>query len=117
MSASPYLDWKVGDRVACVVSADRIALMSSLIPEARYPSSDGIYTIREIRDDNRADGLLVLLLTEVDNRHLIGVQNQFGYGHKEPGFPIIGFRKVQPRKTDISIFTAMLHGKRSEVDA
>lgn len=114
---SQYLDWKVGDRVACIVSAERIALMNAILPDAQYPQSGGVYTIREIRDDKRADGHLTLLLAELDNGHFIGVRTDRGFGYKEPGFPINGFRKVQPRKADISIFTAMLHDKRSKVDA
>ena len=114
---SQYLDWKVGDKVVCIASAERISAMQDLTPGSNYPCSGGVYTIREIRDDNSSDGRLTLLLVELDNSHLIGVKTNNGYGYKEPGFPVTGFRKVQPRKTDISIFTAMLHDQRQKVPA
>lgn len=112
-----YLDWKVGDKVACIASAERISAMQALNPGSNYPRADGVYTIREIRDDNYIDGRLTLLLVEIDNSHFIGVETEYGYGYKEPGFPITGFRKVQPRKTDISIFTALLHDQHDKVPA
>lgn len=112
-----YLDWKVGDNVVCIASAERISVMQALNPGSNYPRSGGVYTIREIRDDNRIDGRLTLLLVEIDNSHFIGVKTDSGYGYKEPGFPVTGFRKVQRRKTDISIFTAILHGQRDKVRA
>lgn len=108
-----YLDWKVGDRVVCIASAERIALMQSTRPGSNYPASKSVYTIREIRDDADLGGSLCVLLGEVSNAHLIG---RPGY-IREPGFPLHGFRKVHPRKTDISIFIAILHGQHDKVPA
>jgi len=113
-----YLDWKVGDRVVCVGTAEGIARMQALIPEATMPESGGIYTIRAIRDDrdirHRDGAELSLLLAEIDNRHMVGRARDGWKCYREPGFPLRGFRKVQPCKTDISIFTAMLHDQRQK---
>ena len=103
-----YLDWHVGMKVVCVKRVDpRIRVKGG-----RYPDYRGIYTIRQIRDDKRKDGALTLLLHELDNSDFIGVQIGNRYGYLEPGFPHHGFRPLQTRKTDISIFTAMLHGAK-----
>lgn len=108
-----YLDWKVGDRVVCLKHVNP----SVRVPRGNYPECGGVYAIREIRDDNHSDGHLTILLVGIDNRHLIGVRRGNTYGYKEPGFPIHGFRKIDPRATDISIFTAMLHGQHDKVPA
>ncbi len=116
-----YAHWHVGMKVVCVVSQEDIDRSQSYAaPGSVYPISNGTYTIREIRDDfkwRRGDHHIVLLLQEIDNRHLIGLRVGTQYCYVEPGFPITGFRPVQTRKTDISIFTAMLQGDHSKVDA
>jgi len=108
-----YRDWHVGMRVVCIKRVNPRTRISG----ARYPDYRGIYTIREIRDDKRKDGLLTILLREIDNSDFIGVLLPNGYGYLEPGFPANAFRPVQPRKTDISIFTAMLHDRHQKVSA
>lgn len=113
-----YLDWHVGMKVVCIASAETIANMMRVIPDAIWPAHGVVYTIREIRDDGaitNTDSRVVVLLSEIDNSHFIGVRrgNQFGY--VEPGFSASGFRPLQHRKTDISIFTAMLHDQRQKV--
>ncbi len=64
-----------------------------------------VYTVREVRPDN---GLIGLLFREIRNR----LMPQFGL---EPGFAWEEYRKVIRRKTDISIFTAMLKTKQKEL--
>ena len=108
-----YLDWKVGDKVVCVKRINPAVR----IPNAVYPHYQGVYTIREIRDDNRKDGALTVLLSEIDNAHFIGVRLKGAFGYREPGFPHTGFRPVQTRKTSIAIFTAMLDSAKRSVRA
>jgi len=111
-----YLDWKVGDRIVCIADPAWIAAGMRAVKGSRYPQYRGVYTIREIRDDaqwGRGEGHIVVLLGEVDNSHFIGCRptpNTFCY--VEPGFPARGFRKVEPRKTDISALEALLHTTR-----
>lgn len=73
-------------------------------PSAQYPNVGDVYTVRAIRPWKDT---AVLLLGEVDNSHL-------GY-MLEPGFRQSFFRPVIERKTDTSVFTAML--KPSKVTA
>lgn len=78
---------------------------------ARYPSVGPIYTIREVYI--ASNGLVGLLLDEIDNREAclsLGLS-------REIGFPAIRFRPVVERKTDISIFKAMLSPSRVKEDA
>lgn len=100
-----YLDWKVGDRVQCVDNGGAIGRWWNDAPVVGK-----IYTIRSIHLDHRGDVTVWLNEIQRDPRAI-----------QEHG-PLVGyyprrFRKVQPRKTSIAIFEAMLHGNRSEVDA
>lgn len=117
-----YLDWHVGMKVVCVADPDRIALMQARVPGSNYPANNRVYTIREIRDDaqwRHGEHRIVVLLHEIDNSHLIGkgFPENKAYCYVEPGFNANGFRPLVTRKTDISIFTAMLHGTDQTVDA
>lgn len=69
---------------------------------ARIPDRGRVYTVRAIF--HFADGASIHL-EEVCNRHLIGWRGSV----LEPAFPAEGFRPVAERKTDISIFKAMLN--------
>lgn len=113
-----YLNWHVGMKVVCVASPERIAAGMRRMPGAIYPAHNGIYTIREIRDDaqwNKGASSIVLLLAEIDNSHFIGTHSADNtYSYVEPGFNVRGFRPVQTRKTDISIFTAMLNPQKQD---
>lgn len=103
---SGYLDWQVGDRVVCVDDQwsgwglqvrNGIAcplICGSMYTISRIGPSAGIYERSSIR--------LAIHLCEVD--HPNGV-----------GFNVARFRKVQPRKTNIAIFTAMLHDNKEHV--
>lgn len=90
-------NFHVGQKVVCVVSDDygvtvegRVYTVSSLIP----------------RGKSEADGRMVPGIT----LHEVA---PFFYA----GFDSRRFRPVAERKTDISIFTAMLTGQKAKVDA
>jgi hypothetical protein len=70
-----------------------------------------VYTVRLVRVE--PDGSQVLLLVELDNSHMANI----GFGPLEPGFLSYGFRPLVERKTDISIFTAMLDTAKDRVSA
>lgn len=98
----------VGQKVVCVgLHHDNRGLS---LDEARrlgygQPKLRGIYTVRSIFvwQDRQ-----LLRLAEFDNSHRM----VFGM---EPGYPAEGFRPVVERKTDISIFKAMLEPSPARV--
>lgn len=107
-----YLNWHVGMKVVCVAAQERINAIVASLPGSVYPTSGKIYTIREIRDDSpltNGKTQIVVLLCEIDNSHLVGRVLKPGTKcFVEPGFNPNGFRPVQTRKTDISIFNRIL---------
>lgn len=109
---------RVGMKVACIATAEQIAAVKATAPSSVQPVSGGIYTIREIRDDAKYGGdKLVLLFCEIDNSHLIGLSGPNWRCYVEPGFHPDNFRPLRERKTDISIFRAILNGHRVPEDA
>ncbi len=98
-----YLDWKVGDKVVCI-NADGLAEYEEA------PVRGQIYTIRDIAAD--WVGRVGVRLQEVRNGPHPGVVPDDS-GCTERGFLTSRFRKVQPRKTDISVFEAILHEHRA----
>lgn len=107
-----YLDWKVGDRVVFVGYPGK----SGMFPNGgkqikRVPFLDvgQEYTIMDMCVRPRyATGRWAgpsIFVGFVDAEH-----GSVWHHHS-------GFRKVQPRKTDISIFTAMLDGTKTKVPA
>jgi len=99
---SAYRDWKVGDKVVC--------LQTWFEPCGGYGDEVGpvegvIYTIREIGYLSPSiPGKVHVRLCEIVNKarpcQVVGIWEQT--------FRASRFRPVQKRKTDISIFTAML---------
>lgn len=69
-----------------------------------YPQFGVVYTIRAL--EMQEDGLY-LLLDEVRNEPC-----QFDEGFGEQNWEAVEFRPVVERKTDISVFTKMLTGKK-----
>lgn len=55
---------------------------------ARFPHTETVYTVREIRDGSSTR----ILLEEIDNSHLA----MFTPSKREPGFNILFFRELQP---------------------
>jgi len=100
-----YRDWHVGMKVVCVDDSNRTYEHMGFT----YVKKGSVYTIREMYMTTR----LAILVEEVVNRPA-AVR---GHGIREPGFGACHFRPVQPRKTDISIFTAMLNNQRQEEPA
>lgn len=110
-----YTSWHVGMKVVCVVDPDKLGRNMKRFRGAHFPQVGGIYTVREIR---ALSDRVILLLAEISNQHIAGQKHSDGsYSHDEPGFNIKYFRPVQKRKTDISIFTAMLHDKKEHAPA
>jgi len=103
----------VGQKVERVRSLDSQAARS--IAEGRkagavYPVAGVVYTIRAIWFGDFGKELLHLV--EIDNSHLTTA----GW-LAEPGFASRNFRPVVERKTDISIFKAMLNPSNERVSA
>lgn len=105
-----YLDWKVGDKVVCISVPEDMGYGHQL-PEIRR-----IYTIRQI-----GLGLAFGVVVKLDEiRNQSRTYNSSKFGRTVTGEICFGarhFRPVQTRKTDISIFTAMLHDQRQKVPA
>ena len=112
-----YLDWKVGDKVVCV-AAGMPTYKTSRWGQFNRPEVGTIYTLREIFVETRFTGIstkaspVFIRLMEVTNPEV-----DTYVGPYEPAFSARCFRKVQPHKTDITIFTAMLDPSRQQVDA
>jgi hypothetical protein len=109
----------VGQKVACVGGSEQ-----RLPPHQRMfwrhwrqywgvatPAKGSVYTIREIR--LRKDGTLGLRLVEVINPAC----EWNDAPPQEPWYHATDFRPVVERKTDISIFTAMLNPSDERVSA
>lgn len=105
------MTFRVGQKVVFIAHvADDVR---ACYPNASFPNKDGIYTIRGFgRRDEPGD---LLLLQELDNGHLIGLTLNGFYCCREPGFSAEKFRPIVERKTDISIFTAMLNPSLEDV--
>lgn len=107
-----YRDWYVGMKVVCVD-----AQACGGYGDEHLPQVGSVYTIRELLSDDFS-GIPCLRLVEIVNRTR-------EYEHAitgkvvvvEPAFTCRKFRPVQPRKTDISIFTAMLTGAKEREPA
>jgi hypothetical protein len=100
---SDYRDWKVGDKVVCVVDEWPRGCVEAALGVLCPLVSGAIYTVASLTInggvgiDGLCDKKVCVHLDEV--RH----PTQGG------SFDARRFRKIEPRKTDISIFTAMLN--------
>jgi hypothetical protein len=110
------MDWiktaKVGDNVVCVDGAwsprQRRAADRQGLP---LPEEGGIYTIRTI-------GVVIPGRVHVRLEELINPILDYAFkGPIEQAFDHVMFRPVQPRKTDISIFTRLLNTTPVREDA
>lgn len=107
-----YRDWKVGDKVVCV--------NDGYVPQ-RWKTIGGldglttgkVYTIRRIGPQY---GHVTVSLEEIV-RPIRGVKTDGSPLTEEIGYNPSRFRPVQPRKTDISVFTALLHTNKQKEPA
>lgn len=97
--------FRVGMKVVCI----RTMPVGWRIAGGSYPEERSVYTIRSILPYNDTT---LLRFFEIDNSRL-----KASDGFVEPGFNSKYFRPVVERKTDISIFTAMLDTSQQGVDA
>ena len=98
--------FRVGQKVVCVDDDFINKNLCAEIPP-NLPCLNTVYTVREIINDW---GREFLRLCEITNAVAAGIG-------VEPAFSIKRFRPVVERKTDISIFTAMLNPSKQKVRA
>lgn len=98
------MGFHVGQRVVCVVDWEEPAY-----PDEIFPKLGVLYTVRSV-DLN--DDVQYLRLHEIVN--LPHFYEEGGFG--EPNFEESGFLPITERKTDISVFTAMLIGAPKEME-
>lgn len=91
-----YTSWHVGMQVT-------LRFKTPTHPNWNYPEFGVVYTVRAIFE---MQGAICIRLKEIRNK-----VSRWRDGRYEPGFEAYAFRPVQTRKTDISIFTAMLSPK------
>jgi hypothetical protein len=94
--AGDYTSWHVGMKVVCV--DDELENCGEI-----YPKLDEVYTIRSINPDLDGGPVPFIRFEEVRN-----ALQFYAEGFDECEFIASNFRPVLTRKTDISIFTAML---------
>ena len=102
-----YTHWHVGMKVVCVDDVWRYIDPARPDPDdfIERPVAGHVYTIREVVGGEEP----AVLLQEIRNQPLHYVN-----GIAEASFFCRRFRPVQTRKTDISIFTAMLSPQKVE---
>lgn len=96
-------DWTAGMEVVCIVGGDR-SHWGPLTPAARGicpPVKGKVYHVSGIEYDETEELIYVALKEYAP----------------DVGFDARGFRPVQPRKTDISVFTALLNTSKQKEDA
>lgn len=91
-------DWTVGMEVVCIVEGEQRKWWAhnDAARDVEPPQPNKIYRISDIE------------LDEDDGRIYIGLAEYA----PDVGFDARGFRPVEKRRTDISIFTAMLTGAK-----
>lgn len=98
-------NFHVGQKVVCVKRDSWKPMYSG----ESAPVWRGVYTIRNISMGD--DGKAYLMFDEIKNPHIYRIP------HPEARFRSIHFRPVVTRKTDISIFKAMLNPQNLRTDA
>lgn len=96
-------NFHIGQKVVCIRGADR----SSVTRDGWAPKTGGIYTIRGIYDGP----------IRVDLNFEEYVHHEFHDDGAEIGWNSERFRPIVERKTDISIFKAMLTPSKQRVPA
>jgi hypothetical protein len=100
-----YHDWHVGMKVVCVDDDWDFGPL----PGETFPKAGAVYTIRSLSIEGSE---VFVQLAEIVNPVCV-FEDIIG----ESEFAAVNFRPVQPRKTDISIFTAMLDSARERETA
>ncbi|MDF1599694.1 hypothetical protein PZ895_07880 [Mesorhizobium sp. YIM 152430] len=108
-----YLHWHVGMKVVCVEGANR----EHGYGDEKLPETGRVYTIREIKPC-MGSGVVCITLREIVNEKRTYFQvdlrrEVFG----ECAWPAHTFRPIQDRKTDISVFTALLNDQKQKEPA
>lgn len=103
------MNFRVGMKVVCIYGGDW-----QIHGHETVPRFQKVYTIRAI--DPRTISGCALLLAEIKNRPDI-YRSANGVTIAEKCWRGSRFRPVVERKTDISIFTAMLNPSKRSVDA
>lgn len=105
-------NFRVGQKVVCVTKNKMVGIIErehAISLGAVYPEENGIYTVREIYVSR--SGVPAVLLTELNN---CALSLSLGAA-RECGFAASWFRPALQRKTDISVFKAVLNPARSAV--
>lgn len=92
------MTFRVGQKVVCVDDYSAVALRWG----AACPKIGMVYTIREFDDRGSKLALRLVEIVNAPAKHR-NIAEPI-----EPAFAVISFRPIVERKTDISIFTAML---------
>jgi hypothetical protein len=109
-----WLNAKPGDRVVCVGWDDRDGPKNFLVAKGmKVPSKGSVYSIRCVGPTIGCSKRFALRLREIVNPPLIIEGVDIG----EVCWRVEWFRPVVNRATDISIFTSMLNGQPTRVDA
>src|SRR5258706_185581 len=95
----------VGQRVECIGSIN----MADVMYKEATPLKGAIYMVRGI-DACHSDGYVGLWLEEIFNE-----KRRYANGFQECSFDQRGFRPIIERKTDISIFIALLNPSPQKV--
>lgn len=105
-------DWTVGMEVVCVESTENRDGYGDEI----LPVKGEHYTLRDIGVDP-AIGSVCVWLVEIVNEERRYTHSLLGRDVvTEPAFPAYRFRPVQRRKTDISVFQALLNPSEPEAE-
>lgn len=101
-----YLDWHVGMKVVCILEGEWASTLDGRsYGDLRAPEVGIVYTISRIISQG---GLVAIQLDELPTQHRSGIEVAFLADH---------FRPLPHRKTDISVFTAMLTSNKQKVEA
>lgn len=103
----------VGQKVVCIRERDEWTGPRAAMTRTTFPVKDAVYTVRDVfAHPLSVSDSIYLRLAEIHNTPAPTVLGLF-----EAGFVTTGFRPVVERKTDISLFTAMLTPKKAKENA
>jgi len=95
------MTFRIGQKVVSILDWSNL---KHKYPQIVFPVLNGVYTIRDI--DTRGDGFSLRFEEFVNPEMWLTTSSGKLIG--EPGFAVVHFRPLIERKTDISVFTAML---------